>query len=81
MHEHPNYESYTETKDCSSLEPENPYNEGSGHYAGFEWGESGKPVVATPVRSLRVAKTTKAKRKHLRIAKAASLKAPKTNLF
>ena len=41
MQEHPNYESYRETKDCSSLEPENPYNEGSGHYAGFEWGENG----------------------------------------
>lgn len=41
MQEHPNYEEYKETKDCSSLEPENPYNEGSGHYAGFEWGENG----------------------------------------
>lgn len=39
MQEHPNYESYTETKDCSDLEPENPYDEGSGHYAGFEWGQ------------------------------------------
>ena len=41
MQEHPNYETYKETKDCSSLEPENPYDEGSGHYAGFEWGENG----------------------------------------
>jgi hypothetical protein len=24
---------------CS--EPENPYDDGSGHYAGFEWGENG----------------------------------------
>lgn len=39
MQEHPNYESYKETKDCSVLEPENPYDEGSGHYAGFEWGQ------------------------------------------
>jgi hypothetical protein len=29
-------------KDCSSLEPHNPYDEGSGHYAGFKWGEDGK---------------------------------------
>ena len=26
-------------KDC--IEPENPYNYGSGHYAGYEWGENG----------------------------------------
>jgi hypothetical protein len=30
-----------EEADCSTLEPENPYNEGSGHYAGFEWGMEG----------------------------------------
>ena len=30
------------SKNCSSLEPENPYGSGSGHSAGFEWGESGK---------------------------------------
>ncbi len=24
------------------FEPENPYSEGSGHYAGYEWGASGK---------------------------------------
>jgi hypothetical protein len=24
---------------ASCTEPENPYNEGSGHYAGFEWAE------------------------------------------
>lgn len=29
------------TKDCSTLEPENPYSYGSGHYAGFQWGERG----------------------------------------
>lgn len=23
--------------DCSSLEPENPYDQGSGHFAGYEW--------------------------------------------
>lgn len=23
------------------IEPENPYDEGSGHYAGFQWGEDG----------------------------------------
>lgn len=28
------------TRDCSDLEPENPYSYGSGHYAGFEWAES-----------------------------------------
>lgn len=27
------------SKNC--LEPENPYGSGSGHYAGFEWGENG----------------------------------------
>lgn len=26
-------------EDC--IEPENPYDYGSGHYAGFEWGENG----------------------------------------
>jgi hypothetical protein len=41
MQEHPNYQEYEEAKDCSALEPENPYDEGSGHYAGFEWGENG----------------------------------------
>jgi hypothetical protein len=41
MQEHPNYESYKETKDCSSLAPNNPYDEGTGHYAGFEWGLEG----------------------------------------
>ena len=29
-------------RDCGTLAPSNPYDEGSGHYAGFEWGESGK---------------------------------------
>jgi len=29
-------------KDCSSLEPANPYEEGTGHYAGFKWAEEGK---------------------------------------
>lgn len=29
------------TRDCSSLAPNNPYDEGSGHYAGFEWGTEG----------------------------------------
>lgn len=29
-------------KDCSILEPENPYGSDTGHSAGFEWGESGK---------------------------------------
>jgi hypothetical protein len=27
--------------DCSTLEPQNPYDEGTGHYAGYEWGEEG----------------------------------------
>ena len=27
--------------DCSSLEPQNTYDEGSGHYAGWQWGEEG----------------------------------------
>jgi len=29
-------------KDCSSLEPHNPYGAGTGHYAGYKWGEDGK---------------------------------------
>jgi len=41
MQESPNYEAYQESKDCSDLEPENPYDNGSGHYAGFEWGQEG----------------------------------------
>ena len=40
IQEHPNYESYRETRDCSYLEPDNPYSYGSGHYAGFEWVEN-----------------------------------------
>lgn len=41
----PSYKSNPEvyskaTKQC--IEPENPYNEWSGHYAGYEWGEQGK---------------------------------------
>ena len=31
------------TRDCSKLEPENPYTSGSGHYAGFEWAERNNP--------------------------------------
>jgi|ERR1035437_5846147 hypothetical protein len=31
----------TAKPDCSSLAPHDPYDEGSGHYAGFEWGASG----------------------------------------
>lgn len=27
--------------DCSSLEPDNPYSYGTGHYAGYEWGQNG----------------------------------------
>jgi hypothetical protein len=30
------------SSDCSRLKPNNPYEEGSGHYAGFKWGEEGK---------------------------------------
>lgn len=26
-------------KDCSLLAPHNPYDEGSGHYAGYEWAQ------------------------------------------
>ena len=33
--------SFLQKQDCSTLEPENPYSAGSGHYAGFEWGENG----------------------------------------
>lgn len=29
-------------RNCTLLEPENPYDQGSGHYAGYEWGENGK---------------------------------------
>ena len=32
------------SRDCSSLEPENPYSEGTGHYAGYEWAESNDPA-------------------------------------
>jgi hypothetical protein len=31
------------SRDCNALEPENPYSEGSGHYAGFEWAERNDP--------------------------------------
>lgn len=35
----------TSNESCYSLEPSNPYNIGSGHYAGFEWAESKQPTV------------------------------------
>lgn len=41
MQKHPSYEVYKETKDCGVLEPRNIYSEGTGHYAGFEWGKNG----------------------------------------
>lgn len=41
LQEHPNYSSYVESQDCNDLEPDNPYDESSGHYAGFEWGTKG----------------------------------------
>ena len=31
-------------KDCSKLEPQNPYPEGSGHYAGYEWAQENQPA-------------------------------------
>ena len=27
------------SEDCSSIEPDNPYDIGSGHYAGYEWAQ------------------------------------------
>lgn len=43
------YENGSSSSNRSSLstknickEPENPYSSGSGHYAGYKWGESGK---------------------------------------
>ncbi len=42
IQDHPNYSSYEQSRDCSDLVPNNPYDEGSGHYAGFEWGEEGR---------------------------------------
>lgn len=32
---------FSNSRDCYVLSPSNPYSAGSGHYAGFEWGESG----------------------------------------
>jgi len=29
----------TKTSDASCTEPENPYSQGTGHYAGYEWAE------------------------------------------
>jgi hypothetical protein len=26
-------------RDCASLEPSNPYDDGSGHFAGYQWAE------------------------------------------
>jgi hypothetical protein len=37
-----NYSSYSFSRsEADCVEPENPYDYGSGHYAGFEWGERG----------------------------------------
>lgn len=35
--------SRSSSSDCSALEPENPYSEGTGHYAGYEWAETNQP--------------------------------------
>jgi hypothetical protein len=44
--------STAETKPC--FEPENPYNEDTGHYAGFNWAqEMGKLVMVTLNHSMR----------------------------
>ena len=41
---HKTGDSGAETKqDCDELEPENPYQPGSGHHAGFEWAEKNNP--------------------------------------
>ena len=34
----------TGKRNCSDLEPDNPYSPGSGHYAGFEWAERNDPA-------------------------------------
>ena len=31
------------SEDCNATEPENPYDDGSGHYAGFAWAEQNDP--------------------------------------
>jgi hypothetical protein len=31
--------------DCGAQEPANPYDDGSGHHAGFEWAERNDPGV------------------------------------
>ena len=33
----------TSSEGCSAAEPENPYDDGTGHYAGFEWAERTDP--------------------------------------
>lgn len=32
-------ESETKTSEANCAEPENPYSQGTGHYAGYEWAE------------------------------------------
>ena len=32
-------ETHTKNSDASCAEPENPYSQGTGHYAGYEWAE------------------------------------------
>ena len=34
----------SEKAEVSCEEPQNPYSEGSGHYAGFEWAEEHEPA-------------------------------------
>ena len=38
------YDNQEAREDCSLLEPQNPYSEGGGHYAGFEWAARNEPV-------------------------------------
>jgi hypothetical protein len=42
--EHASESEQLKSKELSCEEPQNPYSEGSGHYAGFEWAEKHEPA-------------------------------------
>jgi hypothetical protein len=58
----------SDQKTC--VEPENPYDEGTGHYAGYAWAEeNGATATVIQLPSTRAAKSITRKRTSTKIAK------------
>jgi hypothetical protein len=59
------------TIENSCTEPLNPYREGSGHYAGYEWAEKsgGDLAVLHRIRSTKAVRSTRARNLNIKAAK------------